>query len=150
MLSDRAVGGDDALTQSYKYNHSYQVSSLAARRISVFHRVPQRHRFHTWSKCERRVCCADRGGSSLPSTTGRILPRIVLGRRVRHINVTGIWPEAQGAFQCGHGTVDMLSPSGSGECREHGSDLYVLLTTLTNISVLVCGKSYRSRLAVSF
>ena len=33
--------------------------------------------------------------------------------------------------------MDVLSPSGSGECREHGSDLYVLLTTVTDISVLV-------------
>lgn len=124
---------------------SKRTVSPVARRRSVFHRVPQRHRFHTWSKRERRVCCADRWGSSLPPTTGRILTRIALGRRVKHVNVTGIWPETQGAFQCSHGTADMLSPSGSGECREHGSDLYVLLTTLTDISVLVCGKFYRSR-----
>lgn len=94
-----------------------------------------------WRACV--LCWSPRLGPT--AHQGRILTRIVLGSRVRHVNVTGIWPETQRAFQCGHGTADMLSPSGSGECGEHGSDLYVVLTTLTDISVLVCGKSYRSR-----
>lgn len=86
---------------------------------------------HLYKNKGNRKICDNHRGISL-SIAGKILPRLILNRIIKHV-ADDIYPESQCGFRAGRGTTDMIFSMRqvAEKVREKNQELYMVFVDLT-------------------